>query len=213
MVRWWVLTDCVCRYLIHAPYFEPDYVADDVKLQAAWAAMEDVLASGKTRSIGVSNYDPVHLEATLKTAKVPPTINQIEFHPYMARRDGADWLDALREKDGIAVSAYGALAPLTRNIPGPLDEMIVDIAERYGVSTGLVCLRWCVQQGVVAVTTSGKRERMEEYLRVFDFQLTGEEIRLIGEAGMQCLKEGQVLETRAIKYLRSKLEKERSGEQ
>jgi len=68
-------------YLIHSPFFANEG-HDEKQLQEAWAAMEDVKASGKAKSIGVSNYLPQHLEATLKTAKVVPSINQSELHPH-----------------------------------------------------------------------------------------------------------------------------------
>ena len=68
---------CCFRYLIHAPFF----TEDPKELQDAWATMEEVQASGKAKSIGVSNYMVHHLETTLETAKVVPAINQIEFNP------------------------------------------------------------------------------------------------------------------------------------
>ena len=71
--------DYVDLYLIHAPFF----AKSDQDLQKAWAAMESVKEAGKTKSIGVSNYLESHLKATLATAKTPPSINQIEFHPYL----------------------------------------------------------------------------------------------------------------------------------
>lgn len=67
------------RYLIHAPFF----AESDAELQSAWAEMEAVKASGKAKSIGVSNYMVHHLETTLKTAKVVPALNQIEFNLYL----------------------------------------------------------------------------------------------------------------------------------
>lgn len=85
-------------YLIHAPYFadgKPD------EMQAKWAQMEKIKESGRARSIGVSNFLQGHLETVLQTAKVPPAINQIEFHPYLQH---GKLLDFHREK-GIAVSA------------------------------------------------------------------------------------------------------------
>jgi diketogulonate reductase-like aldo/keto reductase len=138
-----------CRHLIHAPY----WTNSDTDLQKAWAGMEAIKANGKARSIGVSNYEPRHLKATLATARIPPSINQIEFHPYFAWREGRNYLLALRE-DNVAVSAYGALTPLTRNIPGPLDEKIQVLAKKYNVNPELICLRWCIDQDIVVVTTT-----------------------------------------------------------
>jgi diketogulonate reductase-like aldo/keto reductase len=69
-------TNVIQSYLIHAPFFSEDH-------QAKWAQMEQVKASGLARSIGVSNYLPEHLDWILETAQTPPSINQIEFHPYL----------------------------------------------------------------------------------------------------------------------------------
>jgi diketogulonate reductase-like aldo/keto reductase len=159
--------------------------------------MESVKESGKARSIGLSNYGEPHILATLATARIHPSINQIEFHPYL--RHG-DLLPFSRNHGKIAISAYGALAPVTRNIPGPLDETLEMLAKKYSVSKGMICLRWCIDQGVVAVTTSQKEQRMEEYLRVFEFELTQEEVQEIGEKGSECLKEDLV--PRVVQYYR-----------
>lgn len=90
--------DYVDLYLIHEPFFGDERPEE---LQVKWAQMEAIQASGRARSIGVSNYMKKHLEVVLQTAKVPPAINQIEFHPYLQH---GDLLDYHREK-GIAVSA------------------------------------------------------------------------------------------------------------
>lgn len=102
------------------------------------------------------------------------------------------------------MSAYGAMHPVTRNpSPGsPLDEMLERIAGEHGVNVGLVCLRWCIDQGVVVVTTSQKEERMKEYLRVFDFKLSEDEVRAISEAGLQSLPNGKELVPRTVQYHR-----------
>lgn len=77
------LTEYTTSYLIHAPFF----AESPEQHQAAWKAMESVKASGLAKSIGVSNYLPEHLEHILKTAEIPPAINQIEFHAYLQHPD------------------------------------------------------------------------------------------------------------------------------
>jgi diketogulonate reductase-like aldo/keto reductase len=223
-------------YLLHSPYIASSSSSStsDNDLQKAWSVMESVLATGKTRSIGVSNFEPEHLKSILKTAKIPPAINQIEFHPYFSsrrrRREGEEeeeenYLSALRQDNTIAISAYGALAPLTKNIaspvpdPAPLDEKLTAIAAKYDVTPALVCLRWCIDQDVVVVTTSRREERMKEYLRVFNdddddddddgFRLTETEVAEIGDAAMACFDENQEEPiSRSMRYFR-KLEEER----
>ena len=143
--------------------------------------METVKASGKARSIGVSNYLQPHLSATLATAKTPPSINQIEYHPYLQH---ANLLDYHKSKD-IAVAAYGPLTPVTKAKPGPCDEMLAQLAKKYYVSEGEIALRWCMDQGVVAITTSTKEERMSDYLRATTFSVTPKEVKQLAEMGKQ----------------------------
>jgi diketogulonate reductase-like aldo/keto reductase len=145
--------------------------------------MEKVQASGKARSIGVSNHLIEHLETTLKTAKVVPAVNQVEFHPYLQRQDLVPWSD----KKGIATSAFGPLTTLRKGKPGPTDEIVERLAKKYGVSEEAVCLRWCMQQGdgVAAITTSSKEERLGGYLGAAGFELTEEEVQEITDKGKE----------------------------
>ena len=142
--------------------------------------MESVHASGKARSIGVSNYLQKHFEATLSTAKTPPSINQTEYHPYLQHGNLLEWQ---KDHSAIATAAYGPLTPITKGRPGPLDELLAALAKKYYVSEGEILLRWCIDQGVVAVTTSGKEERMKDYLRVTTFKLTPREVEEVREIG------------------------------
>jgi len=164
-------------YLIHAPFFADN----DEGLQKAWKAMEQVKESGKAKSIGVSNFNRPHLEAILKTAKYPPVMNQIEFNPYLQHGD----LLAYHKNQNIAVAAYGPLVPLVKASPGPIDEPLEKLARKYAVSPGEVLLRWCIDQGVVPVTTSGKEQRMSDYLRSMTFKLTPMEVETITSAGKE----------------------------
>lgn len=135
-------------YLIHQPFF----AKSDADLQAKWADMEAVRAAGLAKSIGVSNYGAQHLAATLKTATVPPAVNQIEFHPYLQHAE----LLEFHKQHGIATQAYGPLSAATKASPGPVDDYSAAVAKKYAVSTGEVALRWCIDQDVVAITTSSK---------------------------------------------------------
>ncbi|KUL87726.1 hypothetical protein ZTR_05941 [Talaromyces verruculosus] len=190
----------VDSYLIHSAL----WANSDEELQRAWAGMEAVKESGKAKSIGVSSFGPSHLKAISQTARIQPSINQLEFHPYFSKRQQKPFLQALRSPDtgSVAVSAYGALAPLTRNIPGPLDETLKTIADKHGVTPELVCFRWCLDQEVVVVTTIRRVERMKEYLRVFDFKLTPDDIEKINEDGYACVGT-QEPKSRAEKYYES----------
>ena len=141
--------------------------------------METVKASGKARSIGVSNYLIPHLEATLKIAKTPPSINQIEYHPYLQHGP----LIAFHKEKHIALSAYGPLTAVTKAKPGPVDPLMAELAKKYYVSENEIALRWCIDQEVVAITTSGKEQRMSDYLRAMTFSLTPKEVQQVAEKG------------------------------
>ncbi|KAH8897210.1 Aldo/keto reductase [Thozetella sp. PMI_491] len=186
--------DYVDLYLVHSPYHK----GPDSDLQAAWAAMEAAKASGKTRSIGVSNYEVEHLVTTLATAKVLPSINQMELHPYLPQTELHKFS---QEHGGIVLQAYGALHPVTRNIAGPIDDTLDRLAAKYNVSKGLVCMRWCVERGIVVITTTQKEPRMDEFLRLFDFKLAPEEVQEISAKGLESLK-GEELVPRVIHYHR-----------
>lgn len=143
--------------------------------------MEAIHASGRAKSIGVSNFLQEHLEVILEKAKIVPAINQIEFHPYLQH---GDLLPFCRDK-GILVSAYAPLTAVTKASPGPLDPVYERLAGKYGVTAGEVALRWVVDQGVVALTTSGKEERLQQYLKMLGFRLTEDEVAEISRVGLQ----------------------------
>lgn len=137
--------------------------------------------SGKAKSIGVSNYLIPHLKATLETATIPPSINQIEFHPYLQHKD----LIPFHESNNIAVAAYGSLTAATKAKPGPCDPILKSLAKKYYVSEGEISLRWCIDQNIVPITTSGKEQRLIDYLRAFTFKLTPKEVEDLKAAGLK----------------------------
>jgi diketogulonate reductase-like aldo/keto reductase len=169
--------DYVDLYLIHTPYFSKS----DDQLQSAWKAMEEVQRSGKTKSIGVSNFLKSHLEAVLEVATIPPAINQIELHPYLPR---CKLVAYLRSKN-IAISAFGTQTPMLRAKGGPLDDYLAALAKKYSVGPGEILLRWCIDQNITPITTSSREERLREYLNTLTFKLELEEIAEISRVGEQ----------------------------
>ncbi|KAM7203895.1 NAD/NADP-dependent indole-3-acetaldehyde reductase [Rhypophila sp. PSN 637] len=145
-------TDYFDLYLIHTPFF----AKSEEDFQRAWKSMEELKISGKARFIGVPNYLRPHLEATLKGATIPPTLNQIEYHAYLQRGD--DFLGWMR-KNGIQVGSFKGLTPA-------------------------FWAGWIMRNKVVAVTTSAKVERLEEYAQALSLDLTEEEAREITEVGL-----------------------------
>jgi len=169
--------DYVDLYLIHSPFFGET----KEEHQAKWKQMEEIKNQGLAKSIGVSNYLPEHLEWILETCTIPPAINQIEFHPYLQHKD----LLKYHKDKGIATSAYAPLSAVTKAAPGPVDDIMASLAKKYAVSPGEISLRWCIDQDIVAITTSGKEQRLSDYLRAMTFKLTPKEIQQINEAGEQ----------------------------
>ncbi|KAG5758757.1 hypothetical protein H9Q72_013115 [Fusarium xylarioides] len=170
--------DYVDLYLIHAPFF----AEKPGDLQEAWATLETIKQSGKARSIGVSNFIQEHLETILVTAKIPPAINQIEYHPYLQHGNLIEY----HRKNNIALSAYAPLTAIIRARPGPVDALYANLAKKYGVTEGDIALRWCIDQNIVVITTSSSEERLKSYMRnVWNFKLTAEEIEGIAMMGKQ----------------------------
>lgn len=77
---------------------------------------------------------------------------------------------------GIATQAYGPLTSITKAANGPVDDILQSLARKYAVSPGEICLRWCIDQDVIPITTSGKEQRLSDYLRALTFKLTPKEI-------------------------------------
>ncbi|KAI1364486.1 NADP-dependent oxidoreductase domain-containing protein [Xylaria arbuscula] len=174
--------DYVDLYLIHAPFGAPSAE----HLQRVWSDLEAIRASGRARSIGVSNFSVSDLKTILATARTVPAINQIEYHPYLQHTpDGGGLLPFCRE-NGIAVAAYGPLTAVTKARPGPVDDVYAELARKYGVSEGEIAIRWCIDQGVVAVTTSANEQRLASYVhRLPRFKLTPREIERVAEKGRE----------------------------
>ncbi|KNG83829.1 putative ketoreductase [Aspergillus nomiae NRRL 13137] len=141
--------------------------------------MEKVQEAGKAKAIGVSNYHQSHLETTLKTAKIAPVINQIEHHPYLQQEE----LVRFQHEKEIKTASYSPLTPILRAPGGPVDPKVAELAAKYKVTEGEILLRWSIDRGDVAVTTSSKESRLQEFLHVLTFQLTPEEVREISQLG------------------------------
>lgn len=128
-----------------------------------WRALERLLADGRVRSIGVSNFQQHHLERLLAETDAVPVLNQIELHPYLQQRD----LRAFHGQHGIATQAW---SPLGRgNVLG--DPVIVSIAAAIGRTPAQVILRWHLQHGILTIPKASSRERISSNLDIFGFTL------------------------------------------
>jgi diketogulonate reductase-like aldo/keto reductase len=151
--------DHVDLYLIHWPERGAAW---------AWPAMERARQLGYTRSIGVSNFGVRELEQLLAVASTPPVVNQIQLSPFEYRRA---LLEASQAR-GILVEAYSPLGT-GRHLS---DATVRGIAASVGRTPAQVLLRWCVQRGVVVLTKSTHRERIQENAAIFDFTLSEQDM-------------------------------------
>ena len=165
-------TDYLDLYLIHWPANRLQFgdKADAINVDT-WKAMERLVDEKLVRSIGLSNFYPQHAAPILATASIAPTVDQIEFHPGLLQEDTV----ALCRENGILVEAW---SPLGR---GHLldNQILADIAARYGKSPAQVILRWVIQKDVLPLVKSVHTERIRENLQLFDFTLTASEMAAI----------------------------------
>jgi diketogulonate reductase-like aldo/keto reductase len=144
---------------------------------AAYRALETLLADGKVRAIGVSNFMVDHLTSLLETATVVPAVNQIELHPYFQQRE----VQAYGAERGILTQAWSPIGGITFYRDGShgstLDDPVIGrIAEAHGRTPAQVMLRWHLQEGRSVIPKSTKPHRIAENFAVFDFDLTDDEV-------------------------------------
>jgi diketogulonate reductase-like aldo/keto reductase len=145
----------------------------------AYRALETLLADGKVRAIGVSNFMPEHLNRLLAETSVVPAVNQIEVHPYFQQTA----LQRLHAEHGILTQAWSPIGGVTSYGGGEKrtldDRTLQELAAVHGKSAAQVMLRWHLQQGRSAIPKSTKPARIAENFDVFDFELTSEELAAI----------------------------------
>jgi 2,5-diketo-D-gluconate reductase A len=149
-------------FLVHWPL---PGVGDYVE---TWKAMEKMYESGRVKAIGVSNFQPHHLNRIAGETSVTPAVNQVEIHPYL----GNEEVRAYDAEHGIATEAWSPIAQ------GKVldDPVLVRIAEAHGKTPAQVTLRWHVQRGDIVFPKSVTRSRVEENFDLFDFELSGEDM-------------------------------------
>ncbi len=162
--------DTVDLYLIHWPLPKRDRYVE------TWKAFEKLLADGRTRSIGVSNFNIDHLERLAAETDVTPAVNQIELHPRLAQAD----LRAYDAEHGMVTEAW---SPIGQGQGLLNDDVVTDIAQAHDRSPAQVVLRWHIQLGNVVIPKSVTPERIRENIDVFDFELTGAEMDRLTDLG------------------------------
>lgn len=159
--------DYLDLYLMHWPG------TDEALMIETWQGMEDLYKEDKVKNIGVSNFNPEHLEALLAQISIKPVINQVEFHPFLIQSQLRTYLEAQR----IHMESWSPLmnGEILKN------STIKDIAKEIGHSPAQVVIRWNIQHDVVVIPKSVTYERIEENIQVFDFELTDEQMKRIDD--------------------------------
>ncbi len=159
--------DQVDLFLIHWPLptrYDGDYAS-------TWRTLVELRSDGGARSIGVSNFEPDHLQTIIDATGVVPAVNQIEVHPFF----GNEAARAADAQHGIVTEAW---APIARGQVND-DATITAIAERLGRTPAQVALRWHVQRGDIVFPKSMHVERMRENFAIFDFELSADDVAAI----------------------------------
>jgi diketogulonate reductase-like aldo/keto reductase len=160
-------TDYVDMYLIHWPTPKRDLYVD------TWKAFIRLRDEGRIRSIGVSNFQPKHLEHLVEATGVVPVVNQIELHPDFAQND----VVAANTKLKIVTESW---SPLGQGGDLLKNDVLVAIGKKHGKTPAQVVLRWHVQLGHMVIPKSVTPERIAANIDIFDFQLSADEMKAIG---------------------------------
>lgn len=153
--------DYIDLYLIHQPM--GDYVG-------AYRAMEEAYKDGRLKAIGVCNFYPERLADLCETVEITPMVNQVELHPFFRQQKALD----LMKEYGVIPEAWGPFAEGNHGIFS--HPVLSKIGEKYGKSAAQVALRWNVQRGVVVIPKSVHKDRMEQNIDIWDFELSGEDM-------------------------------------
>jgi 2,5-diketo-D-gluconate reductase A len=159
--------DYVDLYLIHWPVPRREAYVE------SWKALVELREQGLARSIGVSNFNPSHLERIVDETGVVPALNQVELHPLFQQRD----LRAFHAARGIVTQSWSPLAK------GKLldNDTILRIARKHGKSPAQVILRWHLDSDLITIPKSVTPGRIRENIAIFDFSLDGDDLSQIGE--------------------------------
>ena len=159
--------DRVDLFLVHWPLptlYDGDFVS-------TWRTLAEFLADGRATSIGVSNFQPAHLDRIVAETGVVPAVNQIEVHPYFTNEAAR----AASIRHGVEVESWSPIAQ-----GKVLDDPIIgEIASAHGKTPSQVTLRWHVERGDIIFPKSMREERMRENFDIFDFTLTADEVAQI----------------------------------
>ena len=142
------------------------------KVEETWKIMEEYVDAGKIRAIGVSNFNPHHVDELLAYARIKPAVNQIEIHPYMTQQEvvGNTFAKGNQVEGGAPLGQGGAVLQ---------DGTIGAIARNHGKSIAQVILRWNIQRGLIAIPRCDNADYTAENMDIFDFELSPVEMSVI----------------------------------
>ncbi|KAM4605625.1 putative oxidoreductase ZK1290.5 isoform 1-T1 [Polymixia lowei] len=160
-------------YLLHWPdSMQPGRSNRETRAEA-WRALEELYEEGVCRAIGVSNFLVHHLQQLKEDCSVVPHVNQVEYHPFQQPSQLKEYC----RKEGIVFEGYCPLAK-GQALSNPT---IIQLAQKYGRTPAQICIRWSIQNGVVTIPKSTKKERLQENCQVFGFTLFPEDMNSIEE--------------------------------
>lgn len=155
-------------YLIHWPLPKRGLYVE------AWQALVTAQKLGLIRSIGVSNFEPEHLDKIIAETGVTPAVNQIEIHPYWVQ----ERMVAENKRRGIVTEAW---SPLGRGNDALKEAVIQDLADKYEKTPAQIVLRWHHERGIVPIPKSRNLQHQRDNLAIFDFELTADDIAKINQ--------------------------------
>lgn len=191
-----VLTDLIhfpvsIKFVPFEKRYPPGFFHDDAgkeliteksPMHETWAAMEEIVNSGRAKSIGISNFNGQLIMDLLRYAKIPPSVLQIEHHPYYVQ---SQLIEFCKEQN-IAVTAYSSFGPLSyleleqklAHGTAPLleNETIAKIAKAQNKSPSQILLRWATQRGIAVIPKSNNQGRLKQNLECCDFDLSQSEM-------------------------------------
>lgn len=156
--------DYLDLYLIHQPFGD---------VYGEWRALEELYRQGKVRAIGVSNFQPDRLIDLIIHNEVVPAVNQVETHPFHQQHAAQKFM----QENKVQIESWGPFAEGKNDIFK--NGLLASIGAKYNKSIAQVILRWLTQRGVVAIPKSVRRERMEENINIFDFELDAADMEAI----------------------------------
>lgn len=158
--------DYLDLYLIHQPI--GDYIG-------AYRAMEEEYKNGKLKAIGVSNFYPERLCDFCETVEIKPMVNQVELHPFFGQENAL----ALMKEYRVVPEAWGPFAEGNHNIF--THPILSEIGKKHGKTAAQVALRWNIQRGVVVIPKSTHKDRIEQNMNIWDFELSDDDMQKIAK--------------------------------